>query len=409
MTATSELSGRPWRETPGHRRWLEARADALLDFYQPALINSKGGFHTLDAEGAPIPAETERPLHVTTRHVHCFAIAHLLGRPGAADIVDHGLKSIRSRHQDARHGGWFWSFDDEGPRERDKLAYGHAFVLLAASSAKCIGHPDADRLIADVTTVLEERFWEPGVGASAEEFREDWTPFSDYRGQNSNMHLTEALMAAFEATGERSYLDKAESIARLILQRHAGAADWRVPEHYRPDWSVDIAYRGSDMFRPFGYTPGHAMEWARLALQLNALGGGREAWLTDAARGLFAQAVAQGWDPTTGGLYYTTEYDGAPRVRDRLWWPVCEGIGAAHFLGARDGDSFYENWYQRFWAFSTRAFIARNGGWKMQLNDDLAEIPGYFVGRPDLYHAFQATLIPLYPATGSLTKGILGR
>ena len=43
--------------------------------------------------------------------------------------------------------------------------------------------------------------------ASAEELREDWSPFSGYRGQNSNMHLSEALMAAFEATGERSYLD----------------------------------------------------------------------------------------------------------------------------------------------------------------------------------------------------------
>ena len=65
-----------------------------------------------------------------------------------------------------------------GPRERDKLAYGHAFVLLAASSAKCAGHPDADRLLADVSEVLETRFWEAGVGASAEEFREDWSTFS---------------------------------------------------------------------------------------------------------------------------------------------------------------------------------------------------------------------------------------
>ncbi len=98
------------------------------------------------------------------------------------------------------------------------------------------------------------------------------------------MHLTEALMAAFEATGERSYLDKAESIATLILGRNAAAADWRVPEHYRADWSVDADYRGSDMFRPYGYTPGHALEWARLALQLWALGGRKLEWLPDAAR-----------------------------------------------------------------------------------------------------------------------------
>ena len=30
-----------------------------------------------------------------------------------------------------------------------------------------------------------------------------------------------------------------------------------------------------------------------------------------------------------------------------------------------------------------------------------------FVGKPDLYHALQACLIPLYPVTGSLTHGII--
>ena len=317
-------------------------------------------------------------MHATTRLVHCFAIAHLLGRPGAADFVDHGMRALLTRHRDARWGGYFWSFDPDGPRERDKLAYGHAFVLLAASSAKCAGHPDADRLLADISEVLETRFWEPGPGASAEEFREDWTPFSAYRGQNSNMHMTEALMAAFEATGERSYLDKAERIADLILRRNAAAADWRVPEHYHADWSPDLGYRGSDVFRPYGYTPGHALEWARLALQLWALGGRKLEWLPDAARRLFAQALAQGWD-ARGGLYYTVEYDGAPRVRDRLWWPMCEGVGAAHFLAALDGDAFHEDWYRRLWDFIARRQIdRREGGWHPQLDNSLNPIRRLF-------------------------------
>ncbi|HYA73052.1 MAG TPA: AGE family epimerase/isomerase, partial [Roseiarcus sp.] len=136
-----------WRQTNGHRRWLAAEADALFAFYEVDLIRPSGGFATLDESGRAMAFETVRPLHVTTRMVHCFAIAHLLGRPGAADIVDHGMEAIRTRHRDSRHGGYFWSFDDEGPRERDKLAYGHAFVLLAAASAKCAGHPQADALL----------------------------------------------------------------------------------------------------------------------------------------------------------------------------------------------------------------------------------------------------------------------
>ena len=397
-----------WRETPGHRRWLENEADNLFRFFEARSLDPAGGFFTLDDAGHPVAGETARQLHATTRMVHCSAIAHLLGRPGASDFVDHGLEAIGKRHRDTKHGGYFWSFDAEGPVERDKLAYGHAFVLLAASSAKIVGHPDAERLLADISEILETRFWEASVGASAEEFREDWSVFSDYRGQNSNMHLTEALMAAFEATGERSYLDKAESIARLILGRFAAAADWRVPEHYRRDWTVDADSSGSEVFRPFGYTPGHAMEWARLALQLFALGGRKEEWLPQAARRLFAQALAQGWDPARGGLYYTTEYDGTPRVRDRLWWPMCEGVGAAHFLSSLDGDAFHEASYRQLWDFISRRLIDReNGGWHPQLDDELKPKSGYFVGKPDIYHALQACLIPLYPATGSLTHEIL--
>jgi len=64
------------------------------------------------------------------------------------------------------------------------------------------------------------------------------------------MHLTEALMAAFEATGERRYLGMAESIAGMIIDRHARAQDWRVAEHFDAAWQVDRDYAGDPMFRP---------------------------------------------------------------------------------------------------------------------------------------------------------------
>ena len=51
-------------------------------------------------------------------------------------------------------------------------------------------------------------------------------------------------MAAFEATGERIYLDRAESIADLIIGRHAAALGWRVAEHFDEDWWLDRDYRG---------------------------------------------------------------------------------------------------------------------------------------------------------------------
>jgi len=339
--------------------------------------------------------------------VHCFSIARLMGRPGADAIIDHGMEFLWKAHRDETHGGYFWTVGYDGPSDDTKQAYGHAFVLLAASSAKVAGHPDADRLLADISTVITERFWEEAHGAVAEEFTRDWKAYDTYRGQNSNMHLTEALMAAFEATGDNTYLSMAERIAELIVRHHAGANEWRLPEHFTTQWELDREYSGSPMFRPYGTTPGHWLEWARLCTQLWELGGRRLAWLPEAAKNLFRQAVTDGWDKEKGGFYYTLEWDGSPRIRDRYWWPCCEGIGAAAVLGSVFTDDFHEEWYRRIWDFTAARLIDReNGGWFPQLDADLRPNAFPFFGKPDIYHALQACLIPLLPTDGSITRGL---
>jgi hypothetical protein len=82
-------------------------------------------------------------------------------------------------------------------------------------------------------------------------------------------------MAAFEATGDKAYLDMAESIAPLLIGKRATASRWRLPEHFNENWEIDPDYAGRDVFRPYGTTPGHWLEWTRLLLQLWQLGGRR--------------------------------------------------------------------------------------------------------------------------------------
>ena len=398
-----------WRGLAGHRSWLEDQASALLDFFMERTFNPAGGFYDLDPAGAPLNLDNPvRAIHTTARMVHCYVIGSLLGRPGSDRIVDHGMQYLWDRHRDQRHGGYFWSLNNDGPKDATKQGYGHAFVLLAASGAKLVGYPLADRLLEDVTEILETRFWEDGFGAIAEEFNPDWTPFARYRGQNSNMHLTEALMAAFEATGQRAYLDKAERIADLIIRRHAGANEFRVAEHFDEEWNLDKNYRAeNEMFRPSGTTPGHALEWSRLILQLWVLGGRKHDWMPRAARQLFSQAVALGWDRAHGGFFYTLDWNDRPAMRHKLWWPVCEAIGAASFLLDHTGDEALEHWYRRFWSHIASHHLDRvHGGWVEQLTEDLSPSFTLFAGKADIYHALQACLIPLYAGNGSLTRMI---
>jgi mannose/cellobiose epimerase-like protein (N-acyl-D-glucosamine 2-epimerase family) len=397
-----------WQTRAYHRKWLIGAAEGLFDYFQYRAVHAGGGFIDLDPLGKPInPANPVRPIHGTARMVHCFAIASLLGRPGSDEIVDHGMRFLWERHRDPEQGGYFWSVDNDGPKDDTKQGYGHAFVLLAASSAKVVGHPLADDMLADITELLNTRFWEERHGAIIEEFSRDWVAVPNYRGQNSNMHLTEALMAAFEATGDRSYLDKAESIAELIIHKRAGELGYRVAEHFDEDWQMLLDYQGSEMFRPSGATPGHWLEWARLILQLWVLGGKKQAWMPEASAALFRNAVELGWDHWNGGLFYTLDWNNQPIMRHKLWWPMCEGAGAAAFLNEHQPGAFHEAWYRRLWGAIAQHYIDHeNGGWFEELDEKLEPAHKLFVGKADLYHALQACLIPLFPATGSLTRVI---
>lgn len=400
-----------WSAKQSHRDWLWTQASGLWDFFQGGFIDPKGGFFDLTPEGRPIDTAGQvHPIHISARAVHCFAIADLLGRPGSHAVVDHGMEMIWSQHRDSVNGGYFWSMKDEAPVDATKQGYGHAFVLLAASSAKLVGHPLADRMLADVSEVLETRFWEEGAGAIKEEFTADWQPLEGgtYRGQNSNMHLTEALMAAFEATGERQYLHKAKRIAERIINNAARSVGWRVAEHFDRSWSINRDYcHPNEMFRPAGTTPGHWLEWARLILQLWVLDGKREAWMVDAAEGLFRQSMALGWDASHGGFFYTLDWQDAPDKRMKLWWTACEAVGAAHFLNELRPSQEWETAYRQVWDVLSSAFVDRTyGGWREELTEDLQPSFTIFPGKGDIYHALQACLIPLYPATGSLTRAI---
>ena len=152
------------------------------------------------------------------------------------------------------------------------------------------------------------------------------------------MHMVEAFLAAGDATGDPVWPQRALRIAERLIRDSAGAQDWRVVEHFDERWRPLPDYNAdepADPFRPFGITPGHGLEWARLLLQVRSALPAPPGWLLDAARGLFARATEEGWQ-AEGGFVYTTDHEGRPVVTDRMHWVVTEAIGAAAVLHADD-------------------------------------------------------------------------
>jgi len=250
------------------------------------------------------------------------------------------------------NGGFAWVLDwhDGECRVTDATnhCYGLAFVLLAHAHALMAGVADAAEGLERCWQLMEQRFWRPENSLYADEAAPDWT-VGPYRGQNANMHACEAMQAAWRATKDRKYLDRAVALAEAVTGR-LGAKSAGLPgvipdcaalvwEHFREDWSIDPDYNRGDrtnIFRPWGFQTGHQTEWTKLLLQLDRLCA--DAGLAPAperlarARAFFDAAMRFGWDDAHGGLAYGFAPDGALYDGDKYHWVQAESLAAAAWL-----------------------------------------------------------------------------
>ncbi len=350
-----------------HPDYLRAHIRSIVEFYYPTCMDTEfGGYiNQLRDDGSVFDRMTKH-LVGTCRFVYNFSLSSIvLGEDRYRDAAAHGVRFLQERHRQA-DGGYAWVLNGRDVDDGTRHCYGHAFVLLAAAGARKAGVEGADALLEDVHALLEARFWEPDARLYADEIRAgDWSAVEEYRGQNANMHMCEAMMAAHEATGAVPFLDRAETLAQRICIDLAAPADGLVWEHYRQDWTHDWEYNRDDprnLFRPYGYLPGHFAEWSKLLLLLHR--NRPRDWMVPKARFLFDSAMDTAWVPETGAIRYAFAPDGAVLDTDQYYWVFSESLAAAALLALETEEAKYWRWYDRFWTYADRNFVDhRYGGW----------------------------------------------
>lgn len=386
---------------------LAEETERLLDFGL-RFPHPLGGAAWLDDTGAP---DLGRPVFtwITARMAHVYCLGALLGRAGDRALAETALAGLTGRLRDGEHGGWYAGIAPDGTPLGEKACYAHAFVVLAASSGVAAGLDGARELLDETLEVWQRRFFEPEAGMFADEWDRGFASLSPYRGVNGNMHAVEALLAAADALDDQALRHQAFAISQRVALEFAEPHQWRIPEHFTPDWQPLLEHnvdRPDDPFQPYGATVGHGLEWSRLLLHLEAaLGSQAPVWLRPAAAALFDRAVTDGWAVDGAeGFVYTTDWSGTPVVRDRMHWVLAEAIAAGAALHRRTGEQSYADLVRTWWAYGERHVLDRTlGSWHHQLDADNRVIGTVWPGKPDLYHAVQATLIPRLPLTPSIT------
>jgi mannose/cellobiose epimerase-like protein (N-acyl-D-glucosamine 2-epimerase family) len=404
------------KSTPNFRSAAFLREHILhtMAFYDGRCIDPTGGFfHFFKDDGTVYDTHT-RHLVSSTRFVftHAMAARHFPDHAQASAwraAAAHGLRFLREAHRDPATGGYAWQLSWSQGRKQvldaTNHCYGLAFVLLAHAHALMAGVEEARAGIGETFDLMERRFWESGPALYADEADPAWK-LSPYRGQNANMHACEAMLAAYEATRDPLYLQRAAVLAQSVTQRLAAHADGFIWEHYQLDadgeWVPDWDYNRHDktnIFRPWGFQPGHFTEWSKLLLTLDRLKpalpelAADDDELVHRARALFAAALPRAWDKKHGGVVYgLAPGDHGVCDGDKYFWVQAEAIAAAAVLGERTCEGGYWDWYDRLWAYCWQHFVDhRHGAWYRTLRNDNSKVDDHKspAGKTD-YHTMGA-------------------
>ncbi|MBQ9563678.1 MAG: AGE family epimerase/isomerase [Lachnospiraceae bacterium] len=402
-------------DTPENRAFLASEVSELLRFCRrfPA---PTGSSYWLGMSGEPVK-EQIRGTWITARMLHGYVLGGFLGFEGCDELVDAALRGLLGELHDEEFGGWFYGVDAQGAPAGEpagvKECYQQAFAILAGTSALLAGRPRAEELLAKAKAEYDVHFWDEKEGMARDSWNRDFTVCDPYRGLNANMHSTEAFLAAADVCGEEEYRVRAGRIIDRVIG-WAEANDWRIPEHYSEDWVPDPECnrdRPADGFRPYGSTPGHGMEWARLivqwALSMFLTDPGAADPYIEAAQALYGRA-REGWFADgKPGFVYTCGWDGKPVVHDRFHWVLAEAINTSAVLYRVTMDPRYAEDYAEYLEYLDKYMIDHErGSWFHQLDRDNRPVDGVWSGKMDLYHALQAMIIPYYDPSLSIALGV---
>lgn len=347
------------------REFLEKHIADILSFYEPRVVDKSGGYHqSFYIDGTEFNPGFQQIVSNTRMVINFMLSGKLFARKDLLDIGRHGLEYLENGHWVPDKEMYAYTMRDHKPEDMTQQAYGYAFVLAAHAAARLAGVTNDDDAISKVFDLMERRFWLADKGAYADTLGADGF-LSEYRGQNSNMHICEALIAAYEATKDERYLKRAEVLADTFTRRLAEKTGGFVWEHYTSDFEVDWEYNKDDpknLYRPWGFQPGHQSEWTKNLLNIYRYA--PQDWMLQRARELFDGAYETSWDHEHGGLIYGFGPDKKWCDDDKYFWVQAESMASAALLHQATGDSKYRDCYNALWNYSWQKFVDhKRGAW----------------------------------------------
>ncbi|SDO26432.1 mannose-6-phosphate isomerase, type 3 [Methylobacterium phyllostachyos] len=307
------------------RQWLQ---DSALPLWSTIGVDGERGFvERLTSEGVPDLAASKR-LRVQARQIYVFSHAHVLGlAPNGLAVATLGHDFVmRHGFPDGVEKGAVHALAREGAvRDAKRDTYDHAFLLFAFSwYYRASGRPEVRATIRRLGDAIWALLRHPG-GAG---FAIDDSGLDDLH-QNPHMHLFEAVLAAYEATGDAVFLDRAHELFALFRSRMFDPERGVLREFYDARWQPVAGEAGQIV------EPGHHCEWIWLLKRYADCAGET---LCDEAYQL--NAFVERYGRPGGGILLCDEVwiDGRAKKLSTRSWPQTEAVKADIALAEARGE-----------------------------------------------------------------------
>jgi mannose/cellobiose epimerase-like protein (N-acyl-D-glucosamine 2-epimerase family) len=297
-----------------------------------------------------------RRVFVQARQIYCFAKAALMGwYPEGREIALKGLDHLlaKAKGPDGRPGFVHTLAPDGAILDPQRDTYDQAFVLLALATVYVLDRDAQVRSEIDaLLSFLDAQLRSPHGG-----FLEG-LPASLPRRQNPQMHLFEAMIAAFDATHDAIFQHRAGEFFALFLANLYDKQTRVLGEYFEDDWS---------RIEPVSVEPGHQAEWVWLLKGFERITG----CPTGRPRGELLASALRYRDEATGCLIDEGDTEGRIKRHTRRLWPQTE-IAKAWIAQAEAGEAGAADEARAALARLERHYLDHPvaGGWYDQFDRD---------------------------------------
>jgi mannose-6-phosphate isomerase len=318
--------------------------------------STAGGFvDRLDQNGGADRLAPRR-VFVQARQIYCFAkAAQMEWYPQGRAIALKGLDYLlaKAKAQGGEPGFVHTLSPDGAVLDSRRDTYDHAFILLALASVYALDRDAQIRTEIDALChFLDTKLRSPHGG-----FLEGW-PASMPRRQNPQMHLFEAMIAAFDATHDTVFQNRAGDFFALFLGVLYDKQKQALGEYFEDDWS---------RIEPVRVEGGHQAEWVWLLKGFERITG----CPTGRHRGELLASALRYRDEATGCLVDEGDATGNIRRHTRRLWPQAE-MAKAWIAQAEGGEAGAADEARAALARLERHYLSHpvTGGWYDQFDRD---------------------------------------